>query len=147
MHPFGFAQHDLKGLLAGHGNDGGHAHAEHKARRTVLEELDELVAASNKAAATAHGLGESAHPHVHFGGVDVEMLVRTAPGSTQHAQRVGFVHQQHAVVALFEFNDARQIGNVAVHAKQAFGHDDGTLVLAALGLEQFFKGIAIVVGV
>ena len=75
------------------------------------------------------------------------MLARATARCAKHAKGVGFVHKQHAVVTFFQFNDARQIGDVAVHAEQAFGNDNGALVLGAFGLEHFFKGIAIVVGV
>ena len=100
--------------------------------------------ASNKAAAAAHGLGERAHPHIHFAGVNAEIFMRAAPGLAKHAQRMGLIHQQHAVILLFQLDDAGQVRDIAVHTEQALGDDDGPLVLRALGLEHFFKGVAII---
>ena len=66
-------------------------------------------------------------------------------GSGYDAEGVGLVHQQHAVVFLLQLDDARQVGDVAVHAEQAFGDDAGALVLAAVFLEHLLQSVAVVV--
>ena len=145
MHALGLTLHEFQGLVAGSGHDGRHAHAEDEARGTVLEVFHQLLATGDEAAATAHGLAEGAHPHVHFVGVDTEVFVHAAAGGAQHTKGVGLVHQQHAVVLFLQLDDARQVGDVAVHAEQAFGDDAGALVLAAVLLEHLLQGIAVVV--
>ena len=60
---------------------------------------------------------------------------------------MGFVHQEHAVVFLFELNDPGQVRDIAVHAEQAFGNDDRVFVLVAMGFKHLLQGIAVIVGV
>ena len=147
MHPLGLTQHDFQRLAAGRGNDRGHAHAEYETRRTVFEKFYQVAAARDETAAPAHGLGQGAHPHVHVRGVYAVIFARAAPGLAQHAQRVGFVHQEHAVVFLFELNDPGQVRDVAVHAEQPLGNDDRVFVLAAVGFKHLLQRVAVVVGV
>ncbi|MNI47386.1 hypothetical protein D3C73_1019040 [compost metagenome] len=59
------------------------------------------------------------------------MLTNAIAPRTHHAQRVRFIDHQEGTVPLFDFNEVRQIREVAVHAVDTFQHDQDALELAA----------------
>ena len=54
---------------------------------------------------------------------DAEVLGHAASVRAENARGVGFVDQQHRLVALGQVGQFGQRGQVAVHAEQAIGHD------------------------
>ena len=107
--------------------------------------VDKLFLSGNIAATATERLGERAHPQVNVCRLKIEIFADTAAMLANGSEGMRFIYHQHAVVLLFELYDARQVGDVAVHAEKAFGYNNAALVFAALGLEQPFQVIAVVV--
>ena len=64
--------------------------------------------------------------------MDAEVLADAAAVRAQHADRVGLVDVQERLVAFLDFDEPRQVGDVAVHAVHAFDRDQH----AAIGRPQ-----------
>ncbi|MNS19847.1 hypothetical protein D3C72_515730 [compost metagenome] len=63
-----------------------------------------------------------------------------------HAQGMRLVHHQEHAVAMFDLDEAGQVGVVAVHAVDPFQHDQDALELAAVVREQGVQGVGVVMG-
>ena len=78
-----------------------HADAVDEARRRVLEELDELPASADVAAAAGQRLRHRARPELDVGAVDAEVFADATAGRAEHADAVRLVdHEQRLVLAL-----------------------------------------------
>ena len=66
------------------------------------------------------------------------MFVRAATRLAQHAQGVSFIDHQKRFIPPFYVNKCRQVGDVAIHAVQAFDHNQHTLELAT-NISQIFQ--------
>src|SRR5882762_6918293 len=85
------------------------AHAVDEPTRAVLEELDQLLAAADVAAAGGEALAQRAHPEVDVGTVDAEVLADARPGLPHHADGVRLVDQQEAAVLLLQLDEPEQL--------------------------------------
>ncbi len=112
-----------------------HAGGVDEAGRRVLQVFDQGRRAGDVAAATAQRLAERAHPDVDVAGIDAEVLADAASARAEHAQRVGLVDVEERLVALLDFDEPRQVGNIAVHAVHALDGDRH----AAIGGPQLFQ--------
>ena len=73
------------------------------------------------------------------------MFLNAPAAAAEHAERVRFVHHQKGAVAPLDLDEVRQVGNVAVHAVQAFDDDQHALVLQAALRQQLIQRLPIVV--
>ena len=73
------------------------------------------------------------------------MFADAAPGFAEHAERMGFVDHQEGLVALLDVDEARQVGDVAIHAVEAFDDDQRALEVAADFAEDVFQRGRVVV--
>src|SRR5439155_26963409 len=72
------------------------AQAEHETTGAVLEELDELLAAADVAAAGGAALAQRPHPEVDVGAVHAEVLADSSSGCRDHADGLRLVDQEEA---------------------------------------------------
>ena len=107
--------------------------------------VNKLFLAGDIAATAAKRLGERAHPQINVRRLKIEIFAYTAAMLANGSEGMCFIYHQHTVILLFELHDARQVGDVAVHAEKAFGYNNTALVFAAFCLEQSFQVIAVVV--
>ena len=99
------------------------AHAVDEARRGVAQVLDEPGLARHVAAAAGQGLGQGAHQDVHVPRPDTPVFHGTPAGRAQHAEAVRLVEVEQEAVPPPELDQARQVGQIAVHAVHALrGH-------------------------
>ena len=94
-------------------------------------EVHHLRAGGHVAAQAGQGLGEGAHVDVHFI-LQAEVAGRAASALAQHAQAVGVVHHDPRAVLLRQAADLRQVGDVALHAEHAVGHDQPARIVRDL---------------
>ena len=74
------------------------------------------------------------------------MFGRTVPGFAENAQGMRFVDHEEAPPFLLEAHECRQVHDVSVHREDAFRHDQGTLRLGSVFLEEPLQRRRVVVG-
>ncbi len=68
--------------------------------------------------------------------VDGEVFADAPAGLPEHAHGMGFIDHEQGLVAFFDFDEIGQIGDVAVHAVDAFDDDEhAAILMAELGEE------------
>ncbi len=105
----------------------------------------ECFAAGDVAAAATQAFTERAHPEFDIFRIDVEVLADAAAMRAHHADRMSFVDEQQRLVPFFNFDEARQIGIIAVHAVNAFDGDQHAAVFVPQFAEQLIERLPIVV--
>ena len=104
----------------------------HKGAHGIDQIFAHHPAAHHKGAAGGQGLAERTHQQVDVGHT-TDGLGQAQPRRALHAYAVSFVHvEQNVVVRLFQADQARQVGAVAVHAVNALYHHKHRLVTAGL---------------
>ena len=117
----------------------GQPDAEDEPWQRVAEPVHGDAAAHHEAAACYQRLGERADDEVDARRVGAEMLRDAAARGAQHAERVRLVHQQPAPVPLLHLKHRGQVRHVAVHAVEAFDHDQAVAVFAAFDPEYLLQ--------
>ncbi len=73
------------------------------------------------------------------------MFANAEAGRAHHAEGMRFVHHQECLVAALDVDEARQLGEIAVHAVNAFDDDQHALELAPLlGQHRIERGPVVV---
>ena len=133
-----------RGQRGGH-DRGSDTRGKYEARRGVLQELDQLLAAGNVAAATAQRLAQSSHPDVDLARIHPKVLCDPAPVLSQHPGGVRVVDHQQRPVAPLDLDELWKIGNVPVHAVNTLDGDQHAAVLGPELLEQPIGHLPVVV--
>src|SRR5882762_2625312 len=95
--------------------------------------------------AAGQRLAERAHPDVHRFAGDAIVLTYAMAGFTEDTERMRLVDHEESLVPLLDVDQARQLGNVAVHAVQALHDDEYALEQAADLAQDGIEGDGIVV--
>ena len=102
--------------------------------------------AGDIAAAARQRLAEGAHPDVDVLAVQAKVFADAVAARAHDTKRMSFVDHQEGAMALLDFDEARQVGVVAVHAVDAFQHDQDAFELMALLLQDRVEGFPIGMG-
>lgn len=128
------------------GDAGRHADAVQETGGQEFQVFDQRGFAGDVAAAAGQRLAQGTHPDVDVLAVDAEVFADAVAARAHDAQGVGFVDHEEGAVALLDLDEARQVGVVAVHAVDAFQHDEDAFELAALVVEDGVERFPVVVG-
>jgi hypothetical protein len=77
--------------------------------------------------------------------VDTSVFPKPAPFFPEDAERMRFVDQQPSLAPLLELDKADEVGDVAIHAVEALGYDEGVAGVAASFPQQEIEMVEIVV--
>ena len=78
--------------------------------------------AGNIAAAAGQRLGKRPHPDINLIRVNTEMLMHAMAARANHAKRMRLIHHQPGIMAARNLNEARQIGDIAIHRVMTLNH-------------------------
>ncbi len=121
-------------------------HAVDESRCRVLEVLDELGGAGDVAAAAGERFGQRAHPDIDAGGSDCGVFAQAPPGPAQCSERMGLVDIEHRAMLFLDGDEMRQVGEVAIHAVDAFDRDQHAAMAVADSREEHVERAPVVVG-
>src|SRR5258706_12089994 len=109
----------------------------------MLDEFDDVVSRSYKAADRRKGLRERAHHDINVA-FDSKMLAGSAAIGSKHSDSVSFVDIDSSGIATRQANDFREISRVSLHRKDPVYHYQSSFI----GLEasqHFFQVVHVVV--
>ena len=111
----------------GAGQHGGRCRGKHIAARGLHQPVDQRRRACHKRTGHPSRLAQRGHvKHARrgMGACQAELRQRTAPLGTQHTKPVRIIQQQQRIKTLGQVQQARNIGNGAVHAEDRVAHDE-----------------------
>lgn len=145
LHEVGHVLHAFERGEGGGGHGRRHADTVEEAGSEEFQMLDQGTFAGDIAATGGQGLAQCAHPDVDIAAVQPEVFADAVAAFAHYPQGVGFVDHEEAAVAPLDLDEAGQVRVVAIHAVDAFQHDEHALELMALLIEQVVERAPVVV--
>ncbi len=140
----GFGLDDAEGGEASDGDDWGEGGGINEAAGALDEVVFEFGVAGDEAAHSAESFAQGSHDVVHVWGE----IWAEAPFAilAEDAEGMGFIDDEVGVELVLERDECGKIGEVAVHAEDRFGEDDGFLVGVAVFVEEGAEVVEVLVG-
>src|SRR5690606_12160108 len=145
MYSFWVTLHTPQGSERRCSNTRRHANTVEETWRQKLQVFHKRTFTRYVASAPRHRLAKRAHPDINVPTVYSEMVSNTITAGADYADGMRFVDHQESLVPLLYFDEARKIGEVAVHSIKPFHHDQNPFEIAALEIKDVVQCSPVIV--